>query len=414
MMIPSIDLMNGRAVQLKHGRELILEREDPEALAREFDRFGEIAVIDLDAALGLGSNAGLVREICRAAECRVGGGLRSVEAAHRAVADGASKVIVGTAVLGPDGVCIPFLRELAAAVERTRIIVALDTWDGEVLTRGWTERTGLRVEDVLSDCDPYCGEYLCTFVEKEGTMEGLPVDRAVTLAGRTRNRITAAGGAGSLEDVERLARAGLDVQLGMAVYTGRIRIADAFLHSLDWSRGMIPTIVQDETGQVLMLAWSDRESLARTFHDGRMHFHSRSRDSLWLKGETSGNFFDLIRVRADCDADAVLATVRPRGPACHRQTWSCFGPRRFSLPELEAVVADRIKNPRPGSYTASLDEKALAEKIREEAEELIKAREPKDVVWEAADVLYFSLVKTVRSGASWNDILKELERRRRS
>ena len=414
MIIPSIDLMNGKAVQLKQGRELILEREDVAGLARAFDRFGEIAVIDLDAALGRGSNAEAIRTICRLAECRVGGGLRTVEAARKAIASGAAKIIVGTAAIGPEGVHTDFLEDLAAAIGRMRIIIALDTREGEVVIRGWAERTGRRVEDVLASLEPFCGEFLCTFVEKEGTMEGLPVERAVALAGMTRNRITAAGGVGSLQDIERLARAGLSVQLGMSIYTGRIEIAEAFIRSLDWSRGLLPTIVQDECGQVLMLAYSDPESLARSFKDGRLHFHSRSRGRLWLKGETSGNFLDLVRVRADCDADTILATVRPRGPACHLETYSCFGSRRFSIPELEAVVADRLVNPHPGSYTATLDDAALAEKIREEAEELIEARTPEDVVWEAADVLYFSIVKLVRSGAAWADVLKELGRRRRS
>ena len=412
MIIPSIDLMNGKVVQLKHGRELVLERDDPTALAKEFDRFGEIAVIDLDAALGRGSNAAAVRTICRLAECRVGGGLRTVEAAREAIAAGAAKIIVGTAAIGPEGIRTDFLKDLAAAIDRSRIIVALDTWDGVLLSRGWTERTGIRLEDALAVCESYCGEFLCTFVEKEGTMEGLPVDRAVALAGITRNPITAAGGVGSLEDIERLARAGLNIQLGMAVYTGRIKPAEAFLHTLDWSRDLVPTIVQDESGQVLMLAWSDRESLEKTFSDGRMHFHSRSRDRLWLKGESSGHFLYLVRARLDCDADAVLATVRPRGPACHRETYSCFGRQRFSIESLETVLADRIQNRRPWSYTASLDEKALAEKICEEAQELIEARKPDDVVWEAADVLYFTLVKMIRAGVSWNNLLKELERRR--
>ncbi|MBN1940480.1 MAG: phosphoribosyl-ATP diphosphatase [Candidatus Aminicenantes bacterium] len=412
MIIPSIDLMNGKAVQLKNGRDKVLEREDPAGLAREFDRFGEIAVIDLDAALGQGANSEMIRELCRSAECRVGGGLRSVEAAQKALAAGASKVIIGTAAFGPNGVRTNFLKELASAVGRSRIVIALDTRDGEILSRGWTEQTGLRAEGVLAACEPFCGEFLCTFVEKEGTMEGLPIERAVALAGKTRNAVTTAGGVGSPDEIARLSRAGLNVQLGMAVYTGRVGLNEAFLHSLDWSRNLVATIVQDETGQVLMLGWSDWESLERTIADGRMHFHSRSRDRLWLKGETSGNFLYLVRLRVDCDGDAVLATVRPRGPACHRETYSCFGPRRFSIGALETILADRIKNPQPGSYTSSLDEKMLAEKIREEAGELIAAREPDDVVWEAADILYFTLVKMIRSGVGWNDVLKELKRRR--
>lgn len=414
MIIPSIDLMNGKAVQLKQGRDAVLEREDVAGLARAFDRFGEIAVIDLDAALGRGSNAEAIRTVCRLAECRVGGGLRTVEAARKAIDAGAAKVIIGTAAIGPEGVRTEFLEALAAALGRMRIIIALDARDGEVVIRGWTERTGRRVEEVLASLEPYCGEFLCTFVEKEGTMEGLPVERAVALAGMSRNRITAAGGVGSLQEIERLSRAGLNVQLGLSIYTGRVEIAEAFIRSLDWPKGLLPTIVQDEGGQVLMLGYSDPESLARSFEDGRLHFHSRSRGRLWLKGETSGNFLDLVRVRADCDADTLLATVRPRGPVCHRETYSCFGSRRFSVPELEAVVADRLRNPRPGSYTATLDEAALADKIREEAAELIEAQAAADVVWEAADVLYFSVVKMVRSGAAWADVLRELERRRRS
>jgi phosphoribosyl-ATP pyrophosphohydrolase/phosphoribosyl-AMP cyclohydrolase len=414
MIIPSIDLMNGKAVQLKQGRDAVLEREDVAGLARAFDRFGEIAVIDLDAALGRGSNAEAIRTVCRLAECRVGGGLRTVEAARKAIDAGAAKVIIGTAAIGPEGVRTEFLEALAAALGRMQIIIALDARDGEVVIRGWTERTGRRVEEVLASLEPYCGEFLCTFVEKEGTMEGLPVERAVALAGMSRNRITAAGGVGSLQEIERLSRAGLNVQLGLSIYTGRVEIAEAFIRSLDWPKGLLPTIVQDEGGQVLMLGYSDPESLARSFEDGRLHFHSRSRGRLWLKGETSGNFLDLVRVRADCDADTLLATVRPRGPVCHRETYSCFGSRRFSVPELEAVVADRLRNPRPGSYTATLDEAALADKIREEAAELIEAQAAADVVWEAADVLYFSVVKMVRSGAAWADVLRELERRRRS
>ncbi len=414
MMIPSIDLMNGKAVQLKNGRELILERERPVDLAREFDRYGEIAVIDLDAALGRGSHLEVIREICRSAECRVGGGLRTVEDARKAVAAGAAKVIVGTAALGPEGVRTEFLKDLAAAVGRSRVIIALDSADGEVLRRGWTERAGFRVEDALAGGEPYCREFLFTFVEKEGTMEGLPVDRAIALAAKTRNAVTAAGGVGSPEDIERLSRAGLNVQLGMALYTGRIQPAEAFIRSVNGNGDLIPTIIQDESGQVLMLGWSNRESLERTFADGRMHFHSRSRNRLWLKGETSGNFLSLIRARLDCDADAILVTVRPKGPACHRETYSCFGLQRFSIDGLENVLTDRIRNKRPGSYTASLDEAALAEKIREEAGELIDAREPNDVVWEAADVLYFALVKMIRAGAAWTDVLKELERRRRA
>jgi phosphoribosyl-ATP pyrophosphohydrolase/phosphoribosyl-AMP cyclohydrolase len=141
-------------------------------------------------------------------------------------------------------------------------------------------------------------------------------------------------------------------------------------------------------------------------------FHSRSRDALWMKGESSGNTLALLRLRADCDRDALLATVEPAGPVCHTGAWSCFAPdRRYTWELLQAIIAERFKAPRPGSYTATLDDSLVREKVLEEAEELCTASGREELVWEAADLLYFATVLLTRAGVRVEEVLDELDRR---
>jgi phosphoribosyl-ATP pyrophosphohydrolase/phosphoribosyl-AMP cyclohydrolase len=161
-----------------------------------------------------------------------------------------------------------------------------------------------------------------------------------------------------------------------------------------------------------MTGYTDREALSETFKRGKLCFHSRTRNKLWMKGETSGNTLKLIRLRADCDRDAILAVVEPAGPVCHTGSWSCFSTkRRYTWEFLQSIIADRFRNPVPGSYTATLDDELVREKVMEEAEELCKARTRDELVWEAADLLYFSTALITRAGIDVNDVLAELERR---
>jgi phosphoribosyl-AMP cyclohydrolase / phosphoribosyl-ATP pyrophosphohydrolase len=212
-----------------------------------------------------------------------------------------------------------------------------------------------------------------------------------------------------------LERLGCDVQLGMALYTGKVSLKDGFIGCLDWGKGdLVPVVAQADTGEVLMVGYANRAAFGKTFETGKLTFWSRSRNTLWTKGATSGNTLDVVRLRADCDRDTVLATVRPAGPACHTGSWTCFksvADRPYSLPYLSSIIADRFANPKPGSYTATLTAERVREKIMEEAEELTEADGKDEVVWECADLLYFVNVLMDHESVSWQDILDELDRR---
>ena len=406
MIIPSIDLMDGQAVQLVGGKEKALDAGDPLAIATRFAVAGELAVIDLDAALGRGDNRTIVRELIRRFPCRVGGGIRSVDAALEWLDAGARQVILGTAAT-PE-----ILRELP----RDRVMAALDGVDGEVVVRGWTEVTGARVLDRIAELRELVGGFLVTFVEREGRLGGVDLDaarRVVEAAGSTP--VTIAGGVTTADEVAALDRMGADAQVGMALYTGRMTLGEAFAAPLvsDRPDGLWPTVVCDPYGVALGLAYSSTDSLRAAIEQRRGIYWSRSRRELWRKGDTSGAEQELVRVDADCDRDALRFTVRQNAPGfCHHDTWTCWGADR-GLPALERRLGSRLERPDEGSFTHRLakDPRLLAAKLAEEAAELASAETRDEVVWEAADLTYFTSAALARSGIRWSEVLAELDRR---
>ncbi|MGA2327384.1 MAG: HisA/HisF-related TIM barrel protein [Bryobacteraceae bacterium] len=222
MIIPCIDLMDGKVVQLVQGRDKALEGGTPAEMLERFSAFPEIQVIDLDAALGRGSNDGIVELLAARAVTRVGGGVRSVERARSLVECGARKVIVGTAAFGPAGVNTEFLEGVRAAIGRERLLMALDSREGRIVVKGWRESTALSAEEVLGRLEPYCSGFLCTYVDKEGMLEGTDLGWFRRLRAATALEITAAGGITTLEEIRELQRLGIHAALGMAIYTGRL------------------------------------------------------------------------------------------------------------------------------------------------------------------------------------------------
>jgi len=226
MIIPCIDLMDGKVVQLVQGREKALEGGSPQEMLDRFAAFQEIQVIDLDAAMGRGSNDAIVEYLAARAVARVGGGVRTVERAAALIAQGAHKVIVGTSAFCEGGVNEPFLRKAGAAIGRERLVIALDSKDGRIVVRGWRESTALTAEEVIRELEPYCGGFLCTYVDKEGMMQGTDLDWFRRLRAATYHEITAAGGITTTEEILALRGMNIHAALGMAIYTGRLDLAE--------------------------------------------------------------------------------------------------------------------------------------------------------------------------------------------
>lgn len=429
MVISSIDLKGGHVVQLKNGKELVLQRDDADALISEFDKYGEVAVIDLDAAMGNTNpkgdtvNTPLLKALLRKGNVRTGGGVRSVKRARELISLGAEKVIIGSSAWkkspenNSDVLNTEFLDELVAAVGKQRIIIGVDALNGKIAVKGWTETIDVPLIEGAKLAEKYCSELLFTCVEKEGCMQGTNLEMAKEFRAAVGCRVVVAGGVSSEDEIETLEKMHCDVQLGMALYTNKVSLKNAFTRCLDWQKtgGMIPVIAQDERSrEVLMMGYANREALEKTFETGKLTFFSRSRNALWTKGETSGHFLDVVKLRADCDRDTILATVKPNGGACHTGSWTCFTSapdEKSTLERLYGTISERFANPKPGSYTATLDNKRVREKVEEEAEEICEADGKDEVVWEAADLLYFVSVLMYKEGVDWQDVYNELDKR---
>lgn len=226
MIIPCIDLMGGKVVQLVRGRDKALESDSAEATLQRFSAFPVIQVIDLDQAMGQGSNLPIVRRLTGLARTWVGGGVRSVERAEELIASGAERVIVGTAAFAENGPNTAFLERLRVSIGARNVTIALDSMAGHIVIRGWRKSTRLTAEDVLSRFEPYCGGFLCTYVDQEGTMRGTNLEWYRRLRVATDRELTAAGGIASLEEIRALQDLDVHAALGMAVYTGRLNLED--------------------------------------------------------------------------------------------------------------------------------------------------------------------------------------------
>jgi phosphoribosylformimino-5-aminoimidazole carboxamide ribotide isomerase len=226
MIIPCIDLMGGTVVQLVQGREKALEGEHPHVMLQRFAGFPVIQVIDLDAAMEQGENNQIVEDLAGRARIRVGGGVRTVERAATLASLGVDRIIVGTAAFSAEGIRTDFLEALAGRVGPERITIALDSKQGRIVVRGWKESTNLQAADVLQSLEPYCSGFLCTYVDKEGMLQGTDLDWFQQLRAATTREITAAGGITTLDDVRALLAMNVNAALGMAVYTGRLSLDD--------------------------------------------------------------------------------------------------------------------------------------------------------------------------------------------
>jgi phosphoribosylformimino-5-aminoimidazole carboxamide ribotide isomerase len=230
MLIPSIDLMGGRIVQLVQGKELKLAFDDFEHWIERFSSYPVVQLIDLDAAMRQGSNRALIEQIAQRLPCQVGGGIGSVDRAREVLAAGARRVIIGSALFDAAGltkehlVRRDFAHELADAVGVERLVFSVDTREGRIAIKGWKQQVDLTPEMALTALEPYCAAFLYTHIDREGTMQGFPLDVARRLRGITGRQLIVAGGIREQQEIDALSAMGVDAVAGMAVYLGRLAV----------------------------------------------------------------------------------------------------------------------------------------------------------------------------------------------
>ena len=445
---PAIDIINGECVRLVKGdySQKTTYDKSPVDVAKKWADMGAefIHVVDLDGAKsGDMPNFKLITEIAASvpAKIEVGGGIRNINCVDKYLSSGVWRVILGTAALkNPD-----FVKE---AVEKygDRIAVGIDAKDGKVAVSGWEDVSQISALDFAAQMEKLgVSSIIYTDIATDGMLNGPNLAAMKEMARHVNINVVASGGVTSVEDVEALAIIGVEgAFIGKALYTGNIDLRQAILKGREQmsfikdlkfdDKGLIPAIAQDAvSGEVLMLAYMNEESINETIKTGHATYFSRSRQELWEKGATSGNYQDVVSMYVDCDKDAIVLKVKQTGNACHTNRHSCFfrqvvddkfveiptglGTKPVILYDVYNVITDRVKNPKEGSYTNYLFEKGIdkmLKKVGEEAAEVIIASKnyvKSEVQYETADLLYHLSVVLVEQGLTWDDIFTELQKR---
>jgi phosphoribosylformimino-5-aminoimidazole carboxamide ribotide isomerase len=224
MLIPSIDLMGGKIVQLVQGERKALEFDDFDEWIERFSGYPLVQLIDLDAALGTGDNRKLIENFANRLPCQVGGGIRSIESARTLLSAGARRVIVGSTLVRNGEINVTFASELARGVGREKLVFAVDSKNGRVAIRGWRQTTALTAKQMIGVLEPWCGAFLYTHIDTEGLMQGIPFDTVRELRQATTNQLIVAGGISSADEVAQLERMQVDAVVGMAIYSGRMKV----------------------------------------------------------------------------------------------------------------------------------------------------------------------------------------------
>ncbi|MGA2906084.1 MAG: HisA/HisF-related TIM barrel protein [Terracidiphilus sp.] len=220
MLIPSIDLMGGRIVQLVQGEKLRLAFDDFEYWIEKFSRFPLVQLIDLDAAMREGDNSALVEKISKRLPVQAGGGIHTIDRARQVLNAGAKRVIIGSALFTAEGtVNTSFAAELPSAIGSDRIVAGIDTKNGRIAVKGWKAQIALTADDAIPQLEPHVAAFLYTHVDTEGTMQGFPIETAARLRKLTKRQLIVAGGIRSQQEVDALDAIGADSVVGMAVYT---------------------------------------------------------------------------------------------------------------------------------------------------------------------------------------------------
>lgn len=226
MLIPSVDLMGGKVVQLVQGKKKALEFDNFDDWVARFSSFPLIQLIDLDAATGKDANAGLMEFFLARLPCQVGGGIRNIDRARQMLDLGARRVIFGSALISDDKINTAFAKQAADELGTEKLVFAVDSCRGKIAVRGWRAITEITPVEAVRALEPFCAAFLYTHIDGEGLMRGLPLEPVLELRKATSNHLIAAGGISSHEEIERLHQMGVDAVVGMALYLGKLTLPD--------------------------------------------------------------------------------------------------------------------------------------------------------------------------------------------
>lgn len=224
MLIPSIDLMGGKIVQLVQGSRKALEFDDFQTWINRFSKYPLVQLIDLDAAMGNGSNADLVRDLSSQLPCQVGGGIRSIKAAETTLDLGARRVIFASSLIRDGAIDVDFARHAADCLGLEKLVFAADCRAGRIAIKGWRENTAITAAELMTKLEPFCSAFLYTHIDTEGLLKGIPLDIICELRHATSRQLIAAGGIRSREEIDALQSMGVDAVVGMAIYQGLLPV----------------------------------------------------------------------------------------------------------------------------------------------------------------------------------------------
>ena len=364
--------------------------------AKRINYFGSVVLSNIESH-------SLLKRICEVAECDLMMNSPKIETIKVVLRKGVKRVIIPEKMID----------DISQKISKN-IIIARITLRKTLLLNSNLIDLKTELKEIINRVVPYCSELLIDYDDD------LTIDESTVLAVidyifdlinypvtflDTNNKFT-----------EILEKRGVNPFICSSEMLKEKEMVKIFKSALDFQKleSLIPTIVQDEHNQILMLAFSSQDSLTQALIQKKGIYCSRSRKSIWIKGETSGNYQMLKKVRYDCDQDALLFNVRQEGVACHLQRYSCFGNKEFKLSDLYEIIQERILNPTPNSYTSKIskDERLIIEKIREESNEVINYTNDENLSWEIADLFYFVMVLMAKKGIKLQDILNELWSRR--
>lgn len=440
-VIPSIDLLDGNVVRLKQGdyNKATVYEVKVDDLLEKYSIFNTLHLVDLNGAKGekCKENEEIIKEIRKKfkGNIQVGGGFRDVEKIEFYL----NKVSVDAVVLGT--LCIKNVEKTIELIKKfgaEKIILAIDCENVNGVyapkINGWQEFCDCKnIFDLLEKYDGIAKKLLITDIQKDGCLSGGNYDLYQQIKAKFPSfKIQASGGICSFDDITTLKDITDFAIVGRAMYEKNIyndvlscikndwKNLD-FIDKIDWKKcgNLVPCVVQDcKTFDVLMLGFCNKEAIKLTQQTGKMHFFSRTKNRIWMKGEESGNVLNVEKLKLDCDNDTILALVNPVGNTCHTGTKTCFDERINFLAELEEIIDERLKNnDLKNSYVASLSAKGLnkvAQKVGEEATEVVisaLAESDDRFLNESADLLFHFLLLLKNKNFELKDVVKVLEMR---